>query len=520
MNQEGLPRHPFFERLAQPDRAAWPALRAAGRTLDYASLVRGVESLARGLEEGGVKPGQRVLVLLPDSPEHVLAMLALLALGAVAVPVHPQAGARRLAGILEEVRPSASLLAPGATVPPGSITFTLELDEGGRPRLDGVPLEATGPLRPVLLDEERPAMIRFSSGSTGQPKGALLDHRHLLWSARTLSRVFGLEPGHRELLVASMAYSGAWQRVVATLHAGGCVVLLEGPPALPVLLETMEQEEIRGFYTPPPLARMLLEAPGQRLRRAVAGCRTLEIGSAPISGEEVKRLMELLPEARIFVHYGMTECSRALILDARAHPHRCHTVGRPADGVSVQVVDDAGRSLPPGEAGQIRLRGPQMASGYLGRSGRAAESFRDGWLLTGDHGVLDGGGFLTFLGRADDRINCGGHSFFPAEVEAELGPVEGVQGYLVAGVPDPRGVLGQVPWAFVVPEPRDDWSPLPFLQQARRRLPGHKVPRGVEVLASLPLTSSGKPDRRRTLELYAPVGRTRDAARRDPHPDS
>ena len=118
-------------------------------------------------------------------------------------------------------------------------------------------------------------------------------------------------------------------------------------------------------------------------------------------------------------------------------------------------------------------------------------------------GSLDPDGFLTFRGRRDDRINCGGLSYFPSEVENELGSVEGVAQYLIVGVPDPQGVLGQVPWAFVVPRAPEAWSPRGFALQARNRLAPHMIPRRVVVIPSLPMISSGKPDRRALLERHA-----------------
>lgn len=126
----------------------------------------------------------------------------------------------------------------------------------------------------------------------------------------------------------------------------------------------------------------------------------------------------------------------------------------------------------------------------------------NGWLATGDYGIVDDDGFLSYLGREDDMINTGGYSFFPAEVEAELRSLEGVR-FIIAGVPDTQGVLGSVPWAFVVPDHHEAWSPKELLSLARRRLPAHMIPRRVVCIPNLPLTGSGKYDRHRTVDLYA-----------------
>jgi long-chain acyl-CoA synthetase len=249
---------------------------------------------------------------------------------------------------------------------------------------------------------------------------------------------------------------------------------------------------------------MMLKARAEKVRAALAGCRSIEIGSAPLASDELEEWLERARGASVFVHYGLTECSRAVILDTRRRPDKLDSVGCPAPGVELAVRDSSGRSLEAGETGQIHLRGPQLADGYWNLPDQNALRFRDGWLATGDEGRVDADGYLTFLGRKDDLITSGGYSFFPAEVETELGSVADVAQYLIAGIEDPRRILGQVPWAFVVPSDPDSWSPGDFLKLARERLPAHMVPRGIVPVPHLVLTSSGKPDRRRTVAEFAP----------------
>jgi acyl-CoA synthetase (AMP-forming)/AMP-acid ligase II len=231
----------------------------------------------------------------------------------------------------------------------------------------------------------------------------------------------------------------------------------------------------------------------------------LEIASAPLTSDELDRLMRLLPTTRVFFQYGSTECSRAFILDTTTHPDKLHTVGLPTPGVEVRVRGSHGEWLEPGGEGEVLLTAPQLTHGYWQRPELNAQRLEDGWLRTGDFGCVDDKGFLTLRGRQDEMINCGGHSYFPAEVEVELGTVAGVSRYLIAGVPDPQGILTQVGWAFVVPEHPDAWSVTDFLRLARQRLPGHMLPRNIVVVPSIPLTPSGKPSRRMAVEMYGPT---------------
>jgi long-chain acyl-CoA synthetase len=249
---------------------------------------------------------------------------------------------------------------------------------------------------------------------------------------------------------------------------------------------------------------MLLASPADKVRDGLQDCRAIEIGSAAINEDELQAFIALVPHTRVYVHYGLTECSRAAVLDAASYLDKLATVGRPLPGVEVKIVDVEGCTLHGRQNGQILLRGPQLTSGYWQQPELNQQRFVDGWLATGDYGFIDEAGFLTMLGRHDDMINCGGHCYFPDEVEQVLGTPPGIEQYLVAGVPDPRGVLQQVPWAFVVPVDADEWSPGEFLKQARTRLPAHMVPRQVVMVARLPLTPSGKPDRRETVKLHAP----------------
>ncbi len=478
------------------------AVQTETLTLAYADLNELVSQTAAQLLETGIQPGDRVLIRMPNAAEHVIGVLAVLATGAIAVPVDADVAANRLRDVIGQTSPRLCLVYAENDALPGLPTMRLRIDPVTMAVSSSL-AESIAERGPLHVADERPAFIRFTSGTTGVAKGVMIGHAQQLWTARTVSEYFGLDAGHRELMLVSLALSGGWQRVAATLFGGGCVVLGQKPLSVGDMLDELVRFEATGFFTPPPLVRMLLASPRDSVRAALQHCRTIEIGSAAVAADELQALIELLPAARVYVHYGLTECSRAVILDTATHPDRLATVGKPAPGVELKIVDDQGQSLNSGQSGQILVRGPQLTSGYWQQPELNRERFIDGWLRTGDYGALDDAGFLTLRGRHDDMINCGGHCYFPNEVEQALGTPDGIEQYLVAGVPDPRGVLQEVFWAFVVPVNADDWSPVNFLRQARARLPAHMVPRQVVVVPRLALTASGKPDRRETAKLYA-----------------
>ena len=472
-------------------------------TLSYAELFDLVDVTARQLENAGVEPGDRVLVMMPNGVEHIVGVLAALSIAAIAVPVDPDAASGRMADVVRQTLPRFCLACVNMATPSAGRTIRL--------RIDSDTVTASCSFEGTLTDQtqmaeqqEQVAFIRFTSGSTGQAKGVTITHAQQLWIARTLSECFGLDSEHRELLLVPIALSGGWQRVAATLIGGGCVILAGKPLSVGDMLDQLIDCKATGFFTPPPLVRMLLSSPAGQVTAALQHCRSIEIGSAAIQADELEAFTALVPKARVYVHYGLTECSRAVVLDTASHPDKMATVGRPVPGVAIRVVDAEGRPRPDTCDGQILLRGPQLASGYWQQPGLNRQRFIDGWLLTGDYGFVDDAGFLTLRGRHDDMINCGGHCYFPDEVEQVLGTLTDVAQYLVAGVPDPRGVLQEVSWAFVVPVNRDHWSPVEFLKNARTKLPAYMVPRQVVVVPRLPLTPSGKPDRRETVRMFGP----------------
>ncbi len=493
----------LFDQLVANGHSDRCALQMGDLSLSYGELFALVQGTAAQLLAAGVQPGDRVLVVFPNGVEPIVAVLAVGWLGAVAVPVDWQTPAARLSYVIEQTAPRLCLVDQAAPALSAVETVRLRVTVSGR-TAQFTPARPAPAAKPAPLRPEQAAFIRFTSGTTGSPKGVVLGHAQQLWTARTLSRLFGLADDHRELLLVSMALSGGWQRVAATLLGGGCVVIAEGPLSVTGVLDQAEAHQATGFFTPPPLLRMLLASPVERVQSALKRCCCIEIGSAAVSVAELQQLIALLPLARVFVHYGLTECSRAVILDTRAHPDKLHTAGRPAPGVAASIRDADNETLGCDQAGQIFVRGPQLAEGYWKQPELSAERFGGGWLATGDYGSIDADGFVSLLGRRDDMINCGGRSFFPAEVEQALGHPEGVAQYLIAGAPDSRGVLQEVPWAFVVPSDPAGWDPAALLARARQCLAPHMVPRRVVSVPALPLTASGKPDRRRTVELYGP----------------
>jgi len=313
----------------------------------------------------------------------------------------------------------------------------------------------------------------------------------------------GLRKGMRELVVAPLSHSDGWQRALAALATGVELCFPEGLITIKQILDDVSSLQIDTLFLHPAWIRYLLRCNQEEVQRAFAGVVSLETGSATLWPEEVARLRDWLADTAIHIHYGISESPRSTLLDLGARPDKLAGVGRPLPGVEIQILGEGGGTVAPGEVGQIVIAGQHLSRRYWRMPGLSEERFRDGWLLTGDYGRLDGEGFLSFAGRKDDLIASGGFCFYPAEVESELGEIPGVADYLVVGIPDAKGVLGEEPWLFVVPA-GPDWSSRQFFLHARNRLEPYMMPRRVVVLDTIPRTDSGKPHRQALRSRYTP----------------
>lgn len=458
------------------------ALIINDRPLSYQGLVENVEALAARLAMAGVHAGDRVIVGLDRKQDYVEALLASLALGAVPVPV--LGSADEVSTIAADSEAKLILIDQGlqeAVRAAGSDNAAI-VDVAGLPT-------GGAPIPPRKADPDDLAMLVYTSGTTsGVRRGVMLSHQALASVVAYLNDAMALESDVIELVVAPLHHSFGLGRLRAVLSVGGTAVLQDGAfnaAAICVALEDHNCNALSSVST----GFSILADRFQRFFKPVAGqLRWAELGSLPLSLEHKRMLRELAPEARIFMHYGLTEASRSTLLDF-AHTNKLDSVGRAASGNEIVIVDPQNRPLPAGETGRILVKGGNQALGYWQRSESWAKKLVSGFVDTGDLGWLDQDGYLYFVGRQDDVINVGGEKVAPVEIEDALRPLLPGVDFAVAGVRDPKGVLGQVPALFV------EGAATPSLDQVRgvlTNLAPFKVPHYVEAVDSLPKTGSGK----------------------------
>ncbi|MFT9671159.1 long-chain-fatty-acid--CoA ligase [Streptomyces rhizosphaericola] len=487
--QESAARHP--DRIAVVDGDV---------RVTYRDLWRDALRLAARLRADGVGTGDRVALLLPNSADFPRAYYAVLAAGATVVPVHGLLVAEEVAYVLRHsgcrtVLAAGELTAVAEAAAADTGVRVLAVDHGGR-ALDGLD-------GPEPRDPDDTAVVLYTSGTTGRPKGALLTHANLVRNATVCARdLFALTPDDVVLGCLPLFHSfGQSCAMNAALGAGASLVLtarFTGPGALAL----MAREAVTVFMGVPTMYHALAEAAVADGPRP-AGLRLAVSGGAALPVALLERFEDAFGTV-ILEGYGLTETSPAATFN-RPGERRPGTVGRPIPGVEAAVADprieDRVVPLPDGERGEVVLRGHNVFAGYLDNPRATAQALVDGWFRTGDLGVRDQDGFLTIVDRKKDLIIRGGFNVYPREVEETLARHPGIAQVSVVGLPD--DVRGEEICAAVVARPGARLHPDELVEWARERLGRHKYPRIVRVLGSLPLGPSGKVLKRELRETCA-----------------
>lgn len=307
-----------------------------------------------------------------------------------------------------------------------------------------------------------PADLLFTSGTTGQPKGVVLTHRNLLAAIDQINAFIGNGPEDRELMPLPLHHSFGLGRLRCNLRLGATLLLSDGMKRLGDLFRLAEEWQATGMALVPAGVALLLRTAAPRL--AALNLNYLEIGSSPMARSQKEALCALLPSCRLCMHYGLTEASRSTFLSLHEAGDRLDSIGRPAAGVEIDLVE-----------GELYVRGGAVA--------------QEGWLATGDLGWRDDEGYLYLSGRKGEMIDVGGQKVAPLEVEAALLSHPAVEECACVGVADPHGICHEVVKAYLV---GGEVAPHELTSFLRSRLDPYKVPALFEWVEALPRTPSGK----------------------------
>jgi long-chain acyl-CoA synthetase len=474
----------------------------------YAELAARARALAVGLQRLGIGRGARVALCLPNSPALITGFHGIWLAGATVVPINPMAKGLELRQQLGDAGASLLIAASDATTPASAVAGEMGIplvlaSEGSRSSPGGgIPFgellaEDGRRLKTVAIDaHEDAAVILYTGGTTGTPKGAMLTHRNIVANTIQFAEWYAFEPGRETCLgVLPMFHSGGMSGAMnVPLYAGATLLVLSRfRPA--AVAQTVERYRATRLFGVPTMFIALLNHEASR-RADYSSLRACRTNAAPLP-PSVKAAFDALVGHEVLVEgYGLTETS-PLTHANPIHQAKLGSIGIPIADTDAKIVDvETGADLPTGEAGELVIRGPQVMKGYWKRPEETAAAMAGGWFHTGDVAQMDDDGYFRIVDRMKDQINTAGFKVWPREVEEVIYAHPAVQMVAVIGVDD--AYRGEAVKAFIVlkEEHRRLISEAELLTFCRARLMPYKVPRLVEFRDDLPLSAAGKMLRR------------------------
>lgn len=517
-----------------------PAMSFLGRRWTYGELADAVGRAAAGLQSLGVRPGDRVGLCLPNTPYYVIFYYAALKAGAVVVNYNPLYVARELHQQIVDSATTVMIVPDLAAI--CDKVLGLPPDSGLKrvvvcPFADALPatkraaftvfkrsllahpawseqvvsyrtlMAQGGPAAPVAADPSDLAVLQYTGGTTGLPKGAMLTHANLSINAQqTLHHMPSMRPGEeRFMAILPFFHVFAMTSVLnASILAGG-ELILHPRFEIDAVMRSLRRDKPTIMHAVPTIYNAIA-ARAEQHRVTFPSLRLCVSGGAPLPAE-IRERFQKLTGCRVIEGYGLTEASPVVASNPPDGEVRPGSVGIVVQGTQVEIrgIDDIRRILPPGERGEICIRGPQVMQGYLNREAETRAVFVDGGLRTGDAGYLDPDGYLYVTDRLKDLVICSGYNVYPRVIEDALYEHPAVAEAIVIGIPD--DYRGQAPLAFVTLRPGEAADGETLRDFLRDRVSPIELPVRVEIRDSLPKTLIGKLSRKELIAemtaLYA-----------------
>ena len=482
------------------------------RRMTYDELINDIHVAGAAFIASGIEPGDRVSIWAPNISEWTIAAFGLYLVGGVLVPLNTRYKGTEAGYVLDKA--SAKMLftvtdflstdyvdllnsverqdrldeivVMRGHVPDGTVSWDDFLARSAHVDTTEVTMRSNAVTADDVSD------ILFTSGTTGAPKGAMLLHGASVKAYWTWAELVGLTAEDRYLIINPFFHSFGLKAGLLASFMKGCTMVPHPIFDVPSVMARVAEERISMIPGPPTIYQAMLNDPHlddfdmSSLRLAVTGAASIPV-------ELIYQMRERLAFERIVTAYGLTEATGiATVARQGDSPETiAHTSGRAIPGVELRLVDADGADSPPGEPGELWLRGYNVMAGYLDNREATAQTITaDGWLRTGDIAVMDPEGNVSITDRSKDMFIVGGFNAYPAEIENLLMSAPNVAQAAVIGVPDPR--LGEVPMAFIIPTAGTSASADDIIDWARDNMANFKVPRRVEIVDALPLNPSGK----------------------------
>lgn len=483
----------FFWRAAQrwPDRTA---IDTPNGPIDYTTLARRVKALAAGLNSIDPSLQSRVAICAGNSADHITALLAILACGKVWVPLNPKSTHPEIARIINVTEPSIVILdsanqdlLQGA---PGTWIYTGDNPTSSAQCMDQIIQSHSNAEHPSFdLPLDAIQAIKFTGGTTGAPKGVMQPYRAWMANISNQIQVWGFDENECYVVAAPITH-GTSTYIVPILAQGGCHVILDGAGA-EVVRTAFRERGGTVCFMPPTLIYMLMALPNAS-RKDFPKLRRLIYGGAPMPPEQVRKARDFFGPV-LGTTYGQTEAPQILTVmrpEDFEDPNNWAAVGRPTWFSDVAIMSPEGNLLPTGEIGEVVARGDLLMNGYWRMPEKTAETIIDGWLHTGDRGLIDERGFLYLKDRLKDIVITGGFNVYPVDVENALSQHPAVHECLVFGLPDEK--WGETVQAAVQLHPGQQVDEAELIAFVRNLLGPVQTPKRIHFYESLPRSNVGK----------------------------
>ena len=470
-----------------------------GEATTYAEMAARAVALAGGLSEHGIGPGDVVALLSYNSPEFLETVFAANYLGAIVMPINWRLAGPEVRYILEHSRARAlvcdeslvELANEASTGLEGQIlqACTAPVGPSGWTTLTDLRVVSSNPARVAVAGDDIQRLM-YTSGTTGRPKGVMITHANLAWKNLAQIVEFGFTSSDVGLACGPLYHVGALDLTATTLIAAGATLIIHRTFDAAAVVDELERSRVSTVWLAPAMVNAIMALPDIE-ERDLSSVRVVINGGEKMPIPLIERIQRIFTSAWFADAYGLTETVAGdTFLDRDSIVRKLGSVGRPSLYLELDIWDEEGRSLGPGERGEIVLRGPKVFPGYWRDPEATATAFTGGWFHTGDIGVRDEDGYLYILDRLKDMIVSGGENIASSEVERVLYEHQAVLEVAVVARADDR--WGEVPVAFVVLRPEVTASADELQEHCRTQLARFKVPKEITFLDALPRNPSGK----------------------------
>jgi amino acid adenylation domain-containing protein len=490
----------------------------------YKELDKLSDRLALQLINMGIKRHDRVVVFLDNSAETVISLFAILKAGAVFIIVHGALKSAKLQYIIKDSGARLLITHKNKARVIHKTTDGLELSYGII-WIGSIP-EFQNPIAkhdwsdllghmpssensfPRIIDGDLATLI-YTSGSTGEPKGVISSHHNMVSAARSIIQYLENETNDIIIDTLPLSFDYGLYQVIMSIMFGGTIVIEQNFMFPIKILEKIAEERVTGFPIVPTIVAFLLKMPSLE-KFDLSSLRYMSNTGSALPVEHIRKLKELLPHVRIYSMYGLTECKRVCYIPPEELEKKPSSVGKPMPNCEVFVVDDKGKEVPPGEIGELVIRGSNVMRGYWNSPELTAATYKPGilpgedLLYSGDLFKRDEDGYLYFVGRKDDMIKTKGERVSPKEIENVVCQIDGVINAAVIGVPD--DIMGKAIMAFIVKDSNGDLSEKDILKYCTEQMEIFMVPKYIEIIDDLPKTPNGKIDKKYLIAKYSDKG--------------